>query len=453
MKVHSFRYLVGEGFKNTWVNRLMTLASVGVLVACMVVIGLADLISQNINRALTGLEEQNVVMAFMKDENWFLYGDKNESGGTQNGTATGGATVIANDDDADNLCTEIRKIDHASGCIKISFPADYARKFMPAEEYEKYAALDKKGENVWPRGFLIEKVSVDNAPSTVAAIQQVKGVAAAYYSEKEGGIAVYANDANWAKVHGETVTEEATPDFYITNNEEGQALCDRIKSEIPNVKSVEFISSDKAFDEAVAFMSDGDRKYFEGLKEKGENPISCAAKIAMADMGAFDKTLNAIESMDEIDVVRSHRDLAAKIESLQKGIAVAGIAIMIILILISLMIVSNTIRITMYSRKLEISIMKAVGATNSFIRIPFVVEGVLIGIFSAAVSEAIVYFCYRVATEKISIALGGSVIPFEQAAIRLAGIFLLIGIVAGALGSLFMIRKYLRREGSDFAAI
>ena len=79
MKMGSMKYLVGEGVKNTWVNRLMSLASVGVLVACMVIIGLAILISENVNKAVGNLEQQNVVMAYMKDYSWALYGDKDTS--------------------------------------------------------------------------------------------------------------------------------------------------------------------------------------------------------------------------------------------------------------------------------------------------------------------------------------------------------------------------------------
>ena len=77
MKVGSMRYLAGEGVKNIWFNRLMSLASVGVLVACMVIIGLAMLISENVNKAIGKLEQQNVVMVYMKDYNWALYSDKN----------------------------------------------------------------------------------------------------------------------------------------------------------------------------------------------------------------------------------------------------------------------------------------------------------------------------------------------------------------------------------------
>ena len=83
MKMHSFKYLIKEGFSNVWANRLMSVASVGVLVACMVIIGLSMLITENVNQALGVLSEQEVVMVYMKDYNWALYGEK-EDNGTEN---------------------------------------------------------------------------------------------------------------------------------------------------------------------------------------------------------------------------------------------------------------------------------------------------------------------------------------------------------------------------------
>ena len=91
MKMGSIRYLIKEGFKGTWANRLMSLASIGVLVACMVVIGLAILISENVTMAIGELEKQNVVMVYMKDYNWALYSESLElpeetrEGADQNG--------------------------------------------------------------------------------------------------------------------------------------------------------------------------------------------------------------------------------------------------------------------------------------------------------------------------------------------------------------------------------
>ena len=122
--------------------------------------------------------------------------------------------------------------------------------------------------------------------------------------------------------------------------------------------------------------------------------------------------------------------------------------------IIALVIVSNTIRVTMYTRKLEIGIMKAVGATDAFVRIPFVVEGMVIGIISALISEGLLYFCYRVATETIISTLGTSdIVKYSEMALPLLLVFLAIGIVAGVIGSVIMISKYLRHEGSEFAAI
>lgn len=108
----------------------------------------------------------------------------------------------------------------------------------------------------------------------------------------------------------------------------------------------------------------------------------------------------------------------------------------------------------MYNRKLEISIMKAVGATDTFIRIPFIVEGVLIGLISAVISEGLLYFCYRVATETIITTLNTTdIVKYGDMAWLLLLVFIGIGVVSGVLGSVIIIRKYLRREGSEFSAI
>jgi cell division transport system permease protein len=108
----------------------------------------------------------------------------------------------------------------------------------------------------------------------------------------------------------------------------------------------------------------------------------------------------------------------------------------------------------MYNRKLEISIMKAVGATDAFVRIPFIVEGMIIGLISAVISEGLLYFCYRVATETIVSTLGtNDIVKYGDMALLLFGLFAGIGIFAGVIGSAIMIGKYLKREGSEFAAI
>lgn len=340
MKLSSVRYLTKEGVKNVWVNRLMSLASIGVLVACMVIIGLAVLISENVNLAVGNLEKQNVVMAYMKDYNWALYSEK-ETGDTA------------------------------------------------LEDTEQAEQPDQNG------------------------IKQ--------------------------------------SDYVIHNEQEAMALCEEIEK-IPNVASVTFVSSEEGLETVKGSMLEGQEEYFSFLNE--ENPMSCAAKITMTDMSLFEQTVNKIKELEGIDAIQSQSDLAETIAAIKNGIGVAGFWIIGILMLISLVIVSNTIRVTMYNRKLEISIMKAVGATDAFVRLPFVVEGMLIGVISALIAEGLLYFCYRVATETIVSTLRTEdIVKFGDMAWILLGIFVGIGILAGIIGSLFMISKYLRREGSEFAAI
>ena len=352
MKISSIKYLTGEGVKNAWVNRLMTLASIGVLVACMVIIGLAILISENVNKAVGKLEQQNVVMAYMKDYNWALYGDKD----------------TASDSSA------------ASGS------------------------------------------SSDN--ESTASTQE-------------------SADKNGIK----------PSDYVIHNDDEAKVLCDKI-AELPNVASVTYVTSAEGLESVKESMLEGQESYFTFLDEEYGNPMSGAAKITMKDMSQFDETLEQIKQMDGIDVIQSQTDLADKITAIKRGITVAGFWIIAILMIISLVIVSNTIRVTMYNRKLEISIMKAVGATDSFVRIPFVVEGMLIGIISALIAEGLLYFCYRVATETIISTLGTTdIVKYGDVAVMLLLIFIGIGIFAGIIGSVIMISKYLRREGSEFTAI
>ena len=122
--------------------------------------------------------------------------------------------------------------------------------------------------------------------------------------------------------------------------------------------------------------------------------------------------------------------------------------------IIALVIVSNTIRVTMYNRKLEISIMKAVGATDSFIRLPFLIEGIVLGLISAVLSLGITYGVYALAGDKIKQALGGTgLIAFRIMLPRLALIYVLLGILAGIIGSFIILSKYLKKEGSEFSAL
>lgn len=378
MKFSSMRYLAGEGVKNAWVNRLMTIASVGVLVACMVIIGLAILISENVNKAVGNLEQQNVVMAYMKDYNWALYG-----GGSDADTSSG-----------------------------------------------------------------TDSSASDASQDTASDPEEAEAGTSAESSEGSEGTESTTGDTDKADENGIKPS-----DYVIHNDDEAKALCDEI-ARIDNVAAVEYITSEEGLESVKESMIEGQESYFTFLDDEYGNPMSGAAKITMTDMSKFDETIDKIMELDGVDTIQSQSDLADKIAAIKRGVGIAGFWIIAILMVISLVIVSNTIRVTMYNRKLEISIMKAVGATDSFVRIPFVVEGMLIGLVSALIAEGLLYFCYRVATETIIATLGTTdIVYYSDVAWWLLLVFIGIGIFAGVLGSVIMISKYLRREGSEFAAI
>lgn len=358
MKLRKIKYLIGEGIKSIWANRLMSLASVGVLIACMLLIGIAVALSFNIDKAMGNLEQQNVVMAYFKDKNWAV----------NNGIIDGSVTTD----------------DTSSGTTSS----------------EETSSNEEDGEG-----------------------------------------------------EAEETPEVKPEDLYVIHNdEEGKALCEKLAA-IDNVVSAEYISSADGLSSILSTMPKAQQEYFsEWLSE--DNPLSACARITMEDLSKFDETLKQIEATEGIDVTYHQRDIAMKITSIEQALSVAGVWIIGILLLISMVIVANTIRVTMYNRKLEISIMKAVGATNRFIRFPFVVEGVFLGITSSVITTGVLYFVYNAVIETIKDSLGlGEVVAFSDFVWQVLGIFLAIGTITGIFGSLIMISKYLRKEGSEFSAI
>ena len=115
----------------------------------------------------------------------------------------------------------------------------------------------------------------------------------------------------------------------------------------------------------------------------------------MEDLSLYDETVAKIKEIPQVDTLSDRSDAASKLTNLNNMVGTAGLWILIILSVVSLFIISNTIRVTMYSRRLEISIMKSVGATNWFIRVPFIVEGVVIGLISAGISILVLKLVYE----------------------------------------------------------
>ena len=299
MKGTSLKYLTHEGFRNVWVNRLMSLASVTVLMACLIIMGAGIMIYFNINNVVDKVQSQNVVMVYVAD-------DASEDETTQIGTS-------------------------------------------------------------------------------------LKGIS--------------------------------------------------------NVESCEFVPKEVAFQEQIQSMG-GDAALFEGFDEI---PLPDAYKVTVKDLSQFENTVSQIKQINKVDSVRENSDLASKLLSLRHAVSIVSVGLVIMLFLVALFIISNTIRITMFSRKLEISIMKAVGATNWFIRWPFMIEGMILGTISGIVSLGVLWGLYAAAEKVFAQTLsliGFSLVPFSEYWWQILLVFVAIGLFTGGFGSLVSMAKYLKEQGS-----
>ncbi|HZK22249.1 MAG TPA: permease-like cell division protein FtsX [Oscillospiraceae bacterium] len=299
MRSSSFRYLVKEGFRSIWVNRLMSLASVAVLMACLLIVGCAAMVFMNIESMLDIVEAQNVIMVYVEDE---------------------------------------------------------------ATEYETS----------------ILKVELESTS---------------------------------------------------------------------NVSEVTFVSREEAFKAQLEKLGDG----AEYLGALDASILPNAYKVKISDMAKFTETVNKIKEYQNILRIRESGDLANKLTVIRSSVTYVSVGLVILLFIVAVFIIANTVRITMFSRRLEISIMKAVGATNSFIRFPFMVEGVLIGVISGVVSFTVVWGLYELAASVFSNLLsviGGTPIPFTKHALSLLFGFVIVGVFTGTFGSTFSMGKYLREQGS-----
>lgn len=197
------------------------------------------------------------------------------------------------------------------------------------------------------------------------------------------------------------------------------------------------------------------QKFKESWGEEGylldgleENPLPNSYIIRVDSLEAADKVVENLGSVEGIDEIKYYQELIDQLLNIVKFIRTAGLIIILILILVAIFIISNTIKITLNSRRQEIGIMKDVGATNWFIRWPFIIEGMILGFIGAAFSLVIVYFGYKYAFNFITghfyVMFGTYMISIQDMMNKIIFMFAVLGTGVGALGSIFSLRRHLR---------
>ena len=300
--LNSFFYLVKQGFKNLWNNRLMSLASIGVLVSCMLLIGAAALLSINVSSVVEALEDQSESIVYLDD------------------------------DISDSRIDEIRKEIINTG----------------------------------------------------------------------------------------------------------------------KVSTVDFISKEEALYDMMESMGD-DGILFEAYTQSGENNLPDSFKVTFDDVSDLRVTLSRIEQIDGVYSISALTEVATVITGIKRMAYVGGIVIIGLLIAVSLMIIGNTIKITVFSRRREINIMKYVGATNGFIRLPFIVEGMSLGIISGGISYGLIYFGYDYLAKWVASQnsqwfniIISEIVPFSTISQELLWGFIGGGALIGIFGCVVFIGKHLK---------
>ncbi len=216
-------------------------------------------------------------------------------------------------------------------------------------------------------------------------------------------------------------------------------------AKLENVAETKFISKDEAI---MQYQDTLREDIFEQMMGEG-NPLPNAVDVTLVDLSLYDNTMTEITAVDGVDSVRDTREIASKLTSLSTLVSTMSLWIVLALSLISIFIISNTIRMTMYSRRFEISIMKSVGATNTFVRVPFVFEGMIIGFISGVIGSLLLTFVYDAVMHGVQNILQFNFIPYDKLAPFVWIAFIVAGMIIGMLGSVLSIGRYLRKEGNE----
>lgn len=383
MRLSSLRYLFLQGLSSLWKNRMMTLASVGILTACLLIVGFAILLTENINAVVGFVESQNEIVAFM-----YKTGDEPQF------TEKSDDVVKANQEVALQIQADFR----ASNLTEEQFRSDLLQTNMTSEDLT----------------LLFGKQSIADF---VPPEQKDK--------PKAGYPVVY-----WSRLIAETES----------------AL-----NQVENVSSVRFVSKEEglyalknaAFEKELSSLLDG----YVGE----ENPLSHSFVITIEDLALLEPAVAALEEVPGIRFVKASTSVASSLVALRRIVNLIGWSIVLALCVVSLVIIMNTIRASIFTRRKEINIMKYVGATNTFIRVPFLIEGFFLGLLATAISYGLVFVAYSLAYHYFSPSatswitqVFAQMIPFDVIAVKLALFFVVSGIGLGVLGSVLSMKNYIK---------
>ena len=210
---------------------------------------------------------------------------------------------------------------------------------------------------------------------------------------------------------------------------------------IENVQLSTFKSREQALEEFVADHQ-GDEA-FSGVEPED---LRHRFVVTLMDNSIMEQTVSEIEQIQGVAKITASYELAEGFSTLQEVLRIVSVVVIVGLLVVSLVIISNTVKISVYDRRDEIAIMKMVGATNGFIRLPFVVEGLSLGMLGAGIAFGLEWLLYNVLVNKIEsmdTLQMFQFVPFQQLLLPMVAVFAATGFLVGVLGSWSSIRKFM----------
>ena len=246
----------------------------------------------------------------------------------------------------------------------------------------------------------------------------------------------------------EIEAEQGMQVFMVKDATEEQIkkLGDQIK-ELDYVAKTEFVSKEQAYNIVKEKYGDYGR-FLEGYTIE-KNPFKVSYVVTLTDLSKSEEVRAQIEKLDNVNNIEMRDKTINALVGIANGIRWISAGILVLLIVISIFIIANTIKLTVHARRKEISIMKYVGATNGFIRWPFIVEGILIGIVSAMISILILGVSYnfivgKIMESSVTSMINITLLQFSDIFGLVVAVYLGLGIGIGCIGSVISMRKYLK---------
>ena len=457
-------YFLAQAIKGLWRNRMMSLASITVLISCLIVMGCFMMLLVNIDTNLDSIGDLNEIVALVYSENKYVASverpvpTKVEADGNvflgwstdPDATVpefTDKYTVDASHAVGDSITlyavwqnkaqySNVKVEFNTLGIAVTELPVDSGSYVIG--DTVSIPAVVPKNPSIKFLGWSLSPVSDGTYISTdsyVIGNDDVKGGKITFYAIWDQ-MPIYNEFSLVYDTNGVNTTESPSDAALILESVGGS-----IKA-LSNIDKVDFISKSDALEEEIKKYED-----YPGLQQflsEGNNPLPDTFVITYKDNSQVEALELQIENIDGVSKVRCRADIAESIENMKSGVIVVFTWFMIILLVVSVFVIINTVKLAVEHRREDISIMRYIGATRWFIALPFELEGIIIGILSGIVAFMTQGYIYGYVRDMITSDMQMiEVVPFSEMKVLLFFGCLIIGVVTGFIGSVISINKNL----------